>query len=137
MSKPTLTKEQEAYVQEMMQQAVAKQNAELEKKQRQRETNKVEMGAFVQELRVQEGSPIVDKQSGQQKVDGSGYPMCYPNKYYVKLQAMGLEIETEINQTQFDSLEENRTYLCQGRIGIIKKFGNEFIEPIFKTFTAI
>lgn len=137
MSKPTLTKEQEAYVQQMMEQAVAKQNKELELKQRQREINQVQMGAYVQELRVQEGSPIIDKQTQQQKVDASGFPQCYPNKYFVRLQAMGLELETEVSQTIFDNLEENRTYLCDGRIAVVKKFGNEYIEPVFKKFTLI
>lgn len=131
-----LTKEQQEQVDLMVAQAVAKQNSELELKQRQRETNLVQMGAFVQELRVQEGSPIIDKQTQQQK-EVNGIPQCYPNKYFVRLQAMGLELETEVSQTIYDSLEENRTYLCDGRIAVVKKFGNEYIEPVFKKFTLI
>lgn len=131
-----LTKEQQEQVDLMVAQAVAKQNNELELKQRQRETNLVQMGAFVQELRIQEGSPIIDKQTQQQK-EVNGIPQCYPNKYYVRLQAMGLELETEVQQSIFESLEENRTYLCEGRVAIVKKFGSDYIEPVFKKFTLI
>ncbi|RXK01504.1 hypothetical protein CRV02_08320 [Arcobacter sp. CECT 8989] len=131
-----LTKEQQEQVDLMVAQAVAKQNSELELKQRQRETNLVQMGAFVQELRVQEGSPIIDKQTQQQK-EVNGIPQCYPDKYYVRLQAMGLELETEVQQSIFESLEENRTYLCEGRIALVKKFGSDYIEPVFKKFTLI
>lgn len=131
-----LTKEQQEQVDLMVAQAVAKQNNELELKQRQRETNLVQMGAFVQELRIQEGSPIIDKQTQQQK-EVNGIPQCYPNKYYVRLQAMGLELETEVQQSIYESLEENRTYLCEGRVAIVKKFGSDYIEPVFKKFTLI
>lgn len=131
------TKEQQEAIDLMMQQTVAKQNKELELKQEQRETNKVVIGARIQELILREGSPIVDKDTKQQKVSPEGVALCYPNKHFVKLEAMGVSIETEISKENFETLEEHRTYLCEGHIGLVKKFGSDFIEPIFRRFTKI
>ncbi|RXJ82638.1 hypothetical protein [Arcobacter sp. F2176] len=137
MSKVAFTKEQEAEIQLMMQQAVAQQNKELELKQAQRETNKIVLGARIQELISKEGSIIIDKSTNQPKTNVDGSPMRYPTRYYVKLETMGLELETEVKQDVFDSLEEFKMYLCEGRIGLVNKFGNDVLEPIFKIFTRI
>ena len=136
MSQVKFTKEQEQYIAEMMAQEVAKQNKALELKQSQREQNKVVLGARVQELRIQNGSPIVDKETKQQKIV-NGEPQCYPNKYYVKLQSMGVELEAEISEITHNELEQFKTYQCEGYIGIVKFFGVEQIAPIFNKFTLI
>lgn len=121
----------------MIAQAVAQANKQFELKQAQRETNKVVIGARVQELILKEGSPIIDKETKQQKIGPDGVALCYPNKHFVKLEAMGVSIETEISKVNFETLEEHKTYLCEGHIGLVKKFGNDFIEPIFRHFTRI
>jgi hypothetical protein len=122
---------------ELEAQMVARINRELELKQAQREENKCTMGARCMAKRVQNGSPIIDKQTQQQKIDGNGVALCYPDKYYVTLQFMGGELEKEVRLEQFEDLEEFKTYYCEGYIGEVKKFGNSFIEPIFTKFTKI
>lgn len=131
MSEKKLTQE------EIIQQEVARQNAEFEKKQLQREENIATLGARCMAKRIQVGSPIIDKQTQQQKVDGNGAPLCYPDKHYVTLQFMGGELEKEVTQEQYESMEEMRMYYCKGYIGEVKKFGNSFIEPIFTSYTKI
>lgn len=127
----------ELTVEEQVAQAVAKANRELELKQQQREENSVSIGARVMSKRIQNGSPIVDKDTKEQRVDGNGIPQCYPDKFHVTLQFMGAEIEKEIKQEQYELLEEMRMYSCKGYIGEVKKFGNTFVEPIFTSFTQI
>ncbi|MDD3437481.1 MAG: hypothetical protein PHC64_10055, partial [Candidatus Gastranaerophilales bacterium] len=85
---------------ELIAQAVAQANKELELKQAQRDENKCVMGARCMAKRVQNGSPIIDKTTQQQKIDGNGVPQCYPDKYYVTLQFMGGEIEKEVRHEQ-------------------------------------
>ena len=96
----------------------------------------VVLGATVVSKREHLGSPIIDKETKQQKLMG-GVPQCYPTKYYVTLQAMGLELETEITVTEYDAFQDLRKYLCEGRMGIVKKFGTEYVEPIFTKYTLI
>lgn len=123
---------------QIIQQEVARQNAEFEMKQLQREENVATLGARCMAKRIQVGSPIIDKQSGQQKVHPqTGEPMCYPDKHYVTLQFMGGELEKEVTLEQYESMEEMRMFYCKGYIGEVKKFGNSFIEPIFTSYTKI
>jgi hypothetical protein len=122
---------------EIIQQEVARQNAIFLKQQQQREENIVSMGARVVEKRVHQGSPIIDKQTSQQKIDAHGVPQCYPDKFFVTLQFMGGELEKEVTPDKYDELEELKMYYCQGYIGEVKRFGNSFIEPIFTKFTKI
>ncbi|RXJ98376.1 hypothetical protein CRU98_10075 [Arcobacter sp. CECT 8986] len=123
-------------VEEQIQQAVLKAQRELELKQQQREQNIVKLGARVVSKRVQQGQPIIDKQSGNQK-EVNGVPQCYPDKFYITLQFMGAELEKEVSKDNYDLVQEMHTYFCEGYVGEVKKFGNTYIEPIITRFTQI
>ncbi len=124
-------------VEEQIAQAVAKQNNELALKQEQREENKFSLGARIIAKDIIQGSPIMDKSTNQQKLDALGEPACYPNKFKLTVQFMGAELQSEVKQDLYDSVEEMRTYYCEGYIGEVKKYGSSFIEPIFRKFTTI
>lgn len=133
MANETKTEMTQAQFEEQL---IARMNREFELKQQQREMNEVKIGARVVSKRVQVGSPILDKETREQKVV-NGIPQNYPSKYFVTIQFVGSALETEINETIFDSLEEMKTYLCEGYVGEIKRFGTSYIEPIFRKFTQI
>ena len=133
----TIKNAKDINIEDLEAQIIAKMNAEFEAKQEQREMNSVRLGARVISKRVVNGSPIVDKTTGEQKVLG-GIPQTYSDKYYVVLQLVGAELETEIKDfTVFDSLEENKTYFCEGRIGEVKNYGVSSLAPIITKFTKI
>lgn len=127
----------ELSVAEQVQQQIAEMNRELELKQEQRESNKIELGAKVVELRTNQGQPVIDKASGQQKVV-NGIPQNYPDKYFVTLSYDGGSLETEIKSKDvYDSFEANKRYFCQGYLGFQKVFGVDTLMPIFTTYTKI
>ena len=127
----------ELTAEELVAQQIAQMNAEFERKQEQRETNSVLLGARVVAKRVQNGQPIMDKTTGEQKVF-NGVPQCYPDRYFVTLQFIGSELETEIkDKTVFDDLAEMKTYFCEGRLGEVKNFGVSELKPIITKFTKI
>lgn len=120
-----------------IQRIIAEQNKELELKQEQREANKVELGAKLVFVRVQNGAPIMDKTTGEQKVS-NGIPLCYPDKYYSTFSFDGGSLEAEIkDKTIFDSLELNKRYFLEGYMGYQKVFGVDTLMPIFTNFTKI
>lgn len=124
-------------VEEQIQQAVAQANKELQLKQQQREQNELKLGARLVSKRIQEGSPVIDKDTREQKIV-NGIPQKYPDKYFVTLQFMGAELETEVkDKIIFDDLEEMKTYFCVGYIGEVKRFGSSYIEPIIRKYTLI
>lgn len=121
---------------EMVAKELEKQRIEFENKLKQREENKVSLGATVVELIQIDGKPIIDKETKQQK-EINGELAFYPNSYKVKLSFNGGEIETPINQNNFNSLETGEKYLAKGRLGEVKEFGNTYIRPIFTEFIKI
>lgn len=127
----------ELSVEEQVAQQLALMNRELELKQEKRETNKVELGARVVDTRVNQGQPVIDKASAQQKIV-NGVPQCYPDKYFVTLSYDGGSLETEIkSQDVFESFEINKRYFCEGYLGFQKIFGVDTLMPIFTKFTKI
>lgn len=127
----------ELSVEEQVAQQIALINKELELKQEQREANKVELGAKVVDTRVNQGAPVIDKTSAQQKVV-NGVPQCYPDKYFVTLSYDGGSLETEIKSKDiFDTFETNKRYFCEGYLGFQKIFGVDTLMPIFTKFTKI
>ena len=113
---------------ELIAQAVAQATKEFELKQKQREENIVSLGCTVISKETVKGSPIVDKQSGQQKINlQSGEVMCYPDKYKATFQFVGGSITQEINEDKFEQLQELQKYYCIGYLGEVKRFGNELI----------
>lgn len=127
----------ELSIEEQVAQQIANINRELELKQEQRETNKVELGAKIVDTRTNQGQPVIDKASGQQKVV-NGVPQCYSDKYFVSLSYDGGSLETEIKSKDvFDSFELNKRYFCEGYLGFQKIFGVDTLMPIFTKFTKI
>lgn len=126
----------ELSIEEQVAQQVAELNRQFELKQEQRELNEVRIGARVVIKRIQLGSPVIDKDTREQKVV-NGVPQTYASKYFVTIQFMGSALEAEVSSETYDSLEEMRTYLCEGYIGEVKRYGTPYIEPIFRKFTQI
>lgn len=126
----------ELTVEQQIEQAIAKARREDELKQAQREENKVYLGCKVMSKRVREGSPIVDKDTRQQKMV-NGVPQKYDDKYYATLVFMGAELETEVSKENYEMLEEMKTYYCEGYIGEVKVFGTSVVQPIFRKYTQI
>jgi len=132
-----MANEKELTVSEQVQQQLAQMNRELELKQEQRESNKVELGAKVVELRTNQGQPVIDKSSAQQKVV-NGIPQNYPDKYFVTLSYDGGSLETEVKSKDvYDSFEVNKRYFCKGYLGFQKVFGVDTLMPIFTNYTKI
>ena len=126
----------ELSVEEQVAQQIARMNREFELKQIQREMNEVKIGARVMSKRIQNGSPVIDKDTKEQKVV-NGVPQTYASKYFVTIQFMGSSLEAEVSNETYDILEEMKTYLCEGYIGEVKRYGTSYIEPIFRRFTQI
>lgn len=122
---------------ELIQQAVARAEKAMELKFEQREMNKVSIGATVVKTECINGKPIVDKESGQQRVDNNGVPQNYPNKYKADITFKGGSLQIDISEEQFNSLQPNNTYLFDGYYGEVKKFGNSVMEPIFTNITQL
>lgn len=123
-------------VEQIIQQKLAEFNKQAELKQEQREQNLVQLGVQVTAKRVQNGQPIIDKTTNQQKVIG-GVPQCYPDKYFVMLSASGFEFETQVDKEVFEDLEELKRYLAVGRMGFVTNFGVSELKPIISKFTKI
>lgn len=127
----------ELSVEEQVAQQIALMNRELELKQEQREENTVRLGAKVVDTRINQGQPVIDKASGQQKVV-NGVPQCYPDKFFVTFSYDGGSLETEIKlKEDFESFELNKRYHCIGYLGFQKIFGVDTLMPIFTKFTKI
>ena len=132
-----MANEKELSVAEQIAQQVALVNKELELKQEQREANTVVLGAKIVDKRTNQGQPVIDKASGQQKVV-NGVPQCYPDKYFVTLSYDGGSLETEIKKQEvYESFETNKRYYCEGYLGFQKLFGVDTLMPIFTRFTKI
>lgn len=132
-----MSKDTQLTMEQMQEQIIARMNKEFELKQQQREMNEIQLGARLILKRVLNGKPIIDKDTNEQKVF-NGIPQCYPDKYFVTLQFIGGELETEIKDSNiFDSLEQNKMYLCTGYLGEVKNFGVSELKPIITKFTQI
>lgn len=127
----------ELSVKEQVAQEVARQIAEFEKKQKQREENSVVIGARVVLKEEKEGSPIVDKETKMQKLDANNVPMCYPTKYFVTIQFIGGSLVLELSSKLFDTVQETFVYSCEGRMGLVKNFGTEVMTPIITNFIKL
>jgi len=101
--------------------------------------NEVKLGASCAAKRIHEGSPIIDKETKQQKVDiNTQQPLFYANKYYSTLTFDGGEIETEITKEQYENvLQEGGRFSCVGRLAPVKVFGQTQIMPVFYSFTRL
>ena len=101
--------------------------------------NEVKLGASCASKRIHEGSPIIDKETKQQKVDiNTHQPLFYANKYYTTLTFDGGEIETEITKEQYENvLQEGGRFSCVGRLAPVKVFGQTQIMPVFYSFTRL
>ncbi|BFU77171.1 hypothetical protein ALC152_03860 [Arcobacter sp. 15-2] len=101
--------------------------------------NEVMLGASCASKRVHEGSPIIDKETKQQKVDiNTQQPLFYANKYYTTLTFDGGEIETEVTKEQYENvLQEGGRFSCVGRLSPVKVFGQTQIMPVFYSFTRL
>lgn len=130
------TKEQQEHLDAMIQQAVDKQNKELELKTQQREENKVLLGCKVLEKNIIKGAPIIDKDTKQQKLL-NGVPQCYPDRYRVKLMFLGGELEQNVEDAQYEMLEEYKSYYCNGHVGEVNNFGNTYIGVKLTNFVKI
>lgn len=126
----------ELSLEEQNAQLIAEMNRQFELKMQQRELNEVRIGARLVSKKVQLGSPVIDKDTKEQKVV-NGVPQTYASKYFVTIQFMGSALETEVSNETYDSLEEMKTYLCEGYIGEVKRYGTSYIEPVFRKFTQI
>ena len=126
----------ELSVEQQIEQAIAKARKEDELKLAKREENIVTLGCKVASKRIRVGSPVIDKESKQQKMF-DGVPQKYDDKYYASLTFMGAEIEVEVNAANYELLEEFKTFYCEGYIGEVKVFGTSVIQPIFRKFTQI
>lgn len=116
---------------------IAKMNASFEAKQEKREMNSIKLGGRIVTKRIALGSPIIDKTTGEQKVF-NGVPQTYTDKYYVVIQFVGAEFETELKDViTYDSLEEDKMYFCEGRLGEVKNFGSSILAPIITKFSKI
>ncbi len=105
---------------------------------RQSNENTIKMGATCADVRVHEGSPIIDKESKQQKINvQTGEPMFYANKFYATLTFDGGQLETEITREQKELLNIGSRYLCIGRLSPVRVFGQEVIAPVFYSFTML
>ncbi len=122
--------------QKMIDDALAKQKAELENNLRLRECNKIELGATVVELVEVLGKAIIDKETGLQK-ENNGVPAFYPNRYSVKISFNGGEIESPIKEADYKNLKIGSRYLVNGRLGEVKEFGSSSIKPIFSGFVQL
>jgi phage pi2 protein 07 len=121
---------------ELIAQALEKQQKEFELKLKQRDKNSIELGCQVVEMIIVEGKPKLDKETKVQ-IEIGGELVFYPNKYNVKLSFVGGELETPITKQIFDSLKINERYLALGRLGEVKEFGNALLKPIFSHFQEI
>jgi lipopolysaccharide assembly outer membrane protein LptD (OstA) len=130
------TPTKELSIDEIVSNALAKQQEQFEAKLKQRETNEVRLSCRVVEMSIIEGKAILDKETRQQK-EVNGELQYYPNKYTAKLSFIGGEIETPITRELFESLIIYSQYLAIGRIGEVKEFGNTVIKPIFSRYTEI
>lgn len=121
---------------ELIAQALEKQQKEFELKLKQRDKNSIELGCLVVEMIIVDGKPRLDKETKVQ-IEIAGELAFYPNKYSVKLSFVGGELETPITKQIFDSLKINERYLAVGRLGEVKEFGNALLKPIFSHFQEI
>ena len=100
--------------------------------------NVVDMGATCADRRIHAGSPMIDKESKQHKINPqTNEPMFYADKYYVTLTFDGGSIETEVEKGQYDLLIVGKRYSCYGRLAPVRVFGNEQIMPVFHAFTEL
>jgi len=102
----------------------------------QREANTIRLGAKIASKEIVEGGEKKDK-DGNPIIDGNGIVQRYPSTYYVDLTFDGGSIRTSVQSALFSTLEENKRYLCIGRLGNVRVFGKEQIMPIFTEFTKL
>jgi hypothetical protein len=125
-------------IEEMIASAVAKAEARIKAQGLKGQTNAIQLGATVKDLDFREGSEIVDKTTGEVRVDSiSGEAKRYPTKYYVTLVFKGGSIKQEIKANHFDFLEINKDYFCTGFLGEVSTFGKTEIHPIFTEFELL
>lgn len=136
MAKENLNLENDLSIDEKIALALAEQQRHFDLKLKQREENIISLGATLTELTEIKGSPILDKETKQQK-EINGVLAFYPNRYSCKLAFNGGEIETPIKENDFHSLKINARYLTTGRLGEVKEFGNVVIKPIFSHFIEL
>ncbi|MGE4444839.1 MAG: hypothetical protein AB7E37_07730 [Candidatus Altimarinota bacterium] len=102
-------------------------------------SNKLTLGADLVEVTENVGKEIVDKETKRVKTDEEGEPLRYKSKYYAKFDFMGGQIETEIKEADFKSLSNNigMPYYLEGRMSVVKIFGEENIAPVFSKFELL
>lgn len=118
---------------------VENQKTEIQKYMSKLKANKIVLGADLVEVRENIGKEIVDKENGGFKTDENGEPLRWPSKYHAKFIFMGGEVESEINQVQYQSLVNNigLSYYLEGRLSKVKNFGSEVIAPVFTSFELL
>jgi hypothetical protein len=125
-------------IEELIASAVAKAESRIQAQTLKAHTNAIQLGATVKDLEFREGSEIVDKTTGETRVDPlSGEVKRYPTKYYVTLVFKGGSIKQEIKANHFDFLEINKDYFCTGFLGEVSTFGKTEIHPIFTEFELL
>ena len=102
-------------------------------------SNKVTLGADLIEVTENVGKEIVDKETKKVKTDEEGEPLRYKSKYYAKFDFTGGQIETEIKEADFKSLSNNigMSYYLEGRMSVVKIFGEQVIAPVFSKFELL
>lgn len=101
--------------------------------------NVITLGADLVEVREQVGKDIIDRETNSPKIDENGEVLKWASKYYAKFTFMGGEVETEVNQIQYQSLLNNigMPYYLTGRLSKVKNFGSEIIAPVFSQFELL
>lgn len=100
--------------------------------------NEIVTGATCADKRVHEGSPMMDKETKQPKIDlNTGEVMRYSDKHYVTLTFDGGQIETEVTRDQYNLLSHGKRYVCYGRLAPVRVFGQEQILPVYYSFTEL
>ena len=130
MSEVKLSKEQQAYIDELLAQQAQQFEKKMDSRLKQERINECKLAATVQETRQVQGKPIIDDETKEQKVDTNGVPQSYPDKYYASLTFDGGSIEVEIQKDQFDVLVPSKRYLCDGHIGDVRVFVNKSIATV-------
>lgn len=95
--------------------------------------NKVELTATIREMYLSpaEPRPRIDKETNLPKTDpATGEVLYWPQRHIAKLAFEGGEMETEVKEAW--GLEVGQKAKFVGSMGIVSKFGENAIAPIFR-----
>ncbi len=116
--------------------AVAKEQAK--KMMKQFTQNDLIIGSTLVDIKTNVGKEMIDKTTSQPIIDTTtGQVRCFPDSHYATFNFEGGSIETQLTQEQKENLIVGHKYLCKGRFGMVKRFGNTETLPIFHSFTEL